>query len=1332
MEDTKIVDFEAIKLRLASPDVIRTWSHGEVTKPETINYRTQKPEKDGLFCEKIFGPTKDWECYCGKYKKIRYKGIVCEKCGVEVTRSLVRRERMGHIELVSPVSHIWFLRSVPSRIGLFLDLSIQDLEKVIYFANFIITRVHEDLRQEALKQIEQERGEKKKLIKKEFEMEVNKVNNVYKVSKVKKIKSEKKKSEGEKKEEMKRLRNDEIKLREEALKRLNEPKERQEKELEEAFEIAQKELKRLKPLTIITEAEFRDLSLKYGHIFEAGIGAEAVRKIFEGVNLDKSISLLEKEIKVSKSLKREKLIRKAMLLKNFKINKIRPEWMILKVLPVIPPDLRPMVPLDGGRFATSDLNDLYRRVINRNNRLKQLVELNAPEVIRRNEKRMLQEAVDALIDNSARHGKTIMASTGQKRVLKSIVDILRGKQGRFRQNLLGKRIDYSGRSVIVVGPYLKLHECGLPKIMALELFKPFIINRLISKGLVHNIRSATRFIESNREEAWDILEEVTRETLVLLNRAPTLHRLSIQAFRPVLIEGKAIQIHPLVCPPFNADFDGDQMAVHVPLTAGARLEAEEIMISKKNLLKPATGRPVSMPNQDMVWGIYYMTSIKEGRTGEMKVFSLPEEAIIAYDSKKIDLQEKVKVRMKLKKSEIIETSVGRILFNKILPDKISFINEVVNKRKLGEIIKSCLEFYGLERTAILLDDLKDAGFKYLTDSGFSWGIDDFPSLKEKPEILKKADEKIDEIENEFEEGLLTWEERHSKIIEVWTEAKDKIVEISKKALSKDSSIFTMVSSGARGSWGQLTQIIGMKGLVINPAGEIIELPVKGSFQEGFDVLEYFISTHGTRKGLSDIALRTANAGYLTRRLVDVSQSITVQEEDCGDEEGLVLTRDESEERGENLSDRIVGRFALETIKDPKTHKFIVKKGELITEKVARILKSINLEKIRIRSLLTCRSLRGVCQRCYGYDLGYNEIVKLGTAVGIIAAQSIGEPGTQLTMRTFHTGGVVGLDITQGLPRVEEIFEVRPPKSKAFITDVSGIVEVKEEEGEIRDVSGKILKTLRRGEKILKIHYKKQEEDEYEIKNQKSKIKNQKLKIRVKDGEKVSKGTPLFINEKGKEIRARNTGIVKISASGGKDNKMKILYNVDAIKEFVIPPEYVVWVKNGDKVSCGDQLTGGNLDLRELYKLKGKKAVQKYIIKEIDSIYSSQGQRLNEKHIELIARQMFSRVYIKEAGDTDFLPGETVEKPQVVEVNQKIMAKKGKPALYNELLLGISKVSLSTESFLSAASFQETAKVLIVAAITGRVDYLRGLKENVIIGRLIPAGTGWGRRSELRD
>ncbi len=1294
----KTSDFSSIRLRLASPDNILDWSNGEVVKPETINYRTQRPEKDGLFCEKIFGPSKDWECYCGKYKKIRYKGIVCDKCGVEVTRSIVRRERMGHIKLAVPVTHIWFLRSVPSKVGLLLDLSVQNLEKVVYFANFIVTDVDEDLKQQTIDQVKQEFKGKKKSIEAEINQQMNRVKS-----------SDKSEKEQEKE-----------------LAALEELKESRLEELDEVFSTASKELKDLKPLQIISESAYQDLSLKYGHVFEAGIGAEAIFKILSRIDISSTVKELEKLFKKSTGAKKEKLVRRIKLYKSLEKNGIEPKSMVMTVLPVIPPDLRPMVPLDGGRFATSDLNDLYRRVINRNNRLKQLIELRAPEVITRNEKRMLQEAVDSLIDNGMRHGKTVTASTGQKRVLKSIADYLKGKQGRFRQNLLGKRTDYSGRSVIVVGPHLKLHECGLPKKMALELFKPFIISRLISDGHVHNVRSAGRFIESGRSEVWDILADIIKDKHVLLNRAPTLHRLGIQAFKPILIEGKAIQVHPLVCTAFNADFDGDQMAVHLPLTKEAQKEAGEMMLSAKNLLKPATGEPIATPSKDMVWGVYYMTSfanddVKE--TKELKHFADPKEAEVAYGLDQIGLRQRVMIRFNKKEHGIDglqESCVGRVIFNNHLPESFDFMNEMVDKKGISRIVEKSFVELGIDETAKLLDVIKKLGFKHITLSGLSWGMDDIPKLEEKPAILAAAEKKIDEVEEQYQMGLLTNSERYGKVIEIWTKAKDEIVEASHGAMDTQGPVHTMVESGARGSWGQLTQIVGMKGLVTNPAGEIIELPVRGNFKDGFDILEYFISTHGARKGLSDTALRTANAGYLTRRLVDVAQDVIVLHDDCGTTEGLVVTRADSERMGRAFKDRIVGRYTLEEVKG------LVKKGELITPEIGDAIEASKTDQLLVRSVMDCVSTKGICATCYGWDLSSNGIVKLGTAVGIIAAQSIGEPGTQLTMRTFHTGGIASAaDITQGLPRVEEIFEVRSPKRRAFMSEVAGKVEIEEITVVNQDLAKANVPNSSFKQKVIRIPFQGEDIDSFVL--SKAGKNNDKADIKVKEGDKVKAGTLLMINGDGKEIVATRAGEVRFTVKA-----VQVAAPMPDVKEYVIPLGYQILVEHGQEIEKGTPLTEGSYDLKEFFSLRKREDVQKYVIEQIQEIYGSQGQKLNDKHIEIIARQLFSRVDVVDAGDTNLLPGEIAEYQELMSENQKAEAAGKKLATFERKLLGVTKVSLTTKSFLSAASFQETARVLINAAITGKKESLEGLKENVIIGRLIPAGTGYKPDEETKS
>ncbi|MFA5926244.1 MAG: DNA-directed RNA polymerase subunit beta' [Parcubacteria group bacterium] len=1184
---TKVSDFDFMRLRLASPDNILDWSHGEVTKPETINYRTQRYERDGLFCEKIFGPAKDWECYCGKYKKIRYKGIVCDKCGVEVTRSIVRRERMGHIKLAVPVSHIWFLRGVPSKIGLALDMSAQDLEKVVYFASYVVSEVNEEDRKEALERLDSE-----------FK------------SKQKKIKNE----EGASSEKI--------------------------EDLKGAYQSGKDELKNLKRLQVLSEVEYFNLSMKYGHVFKAGIGAEAVRRILENTDLEQEIKLIEATLKDEKISDKKRAFKRLKLFQGMRQSGIRPEWMLPTVIPVIPPDLRPMVQLDGGRFATSDLNDLYRRIINRNNRLKKLIEIGAPEVISRNEKRMLQEAVDALFDNSARRGQTsVAASTGQRRALRSLADMLKGKQGRFRQNLLGKRVDYSGRSVIVVGPQLKLHQCGIPKKMALELFKPFIINKLIEKEYAHNVRSAGKMVEFETEEAYEILDEIIEHHFVLLNRAPTLHRLSIQAFQPVLIEGKAIQIHPMVCAAFNADFDGDQMAVHVPLTSEARKEAGEIMLSSKNLLKPASGEPITIPSQDMVLGCYYMTHTKKGLKGEGKIFSGAEEAILAYQFGKIELRAEIEAEISGKR---VKTSVGRIIFNEIIPENLGFINDEMDKGKLRGITARCLEISGKAETAKFVDNLKNLAFSIVTESGISWGMDDLKVPPKKKEFMAAAEGKIEIINKQFEMGLLTPQERKSQVIEVWSDTKNKITEAVREGLDKEGPVYSMVYSKARGTEAVVVQMTGMKGLVAGPTGETIELPVKSSFKEGFNVLEYFISTHGARKGMADTALRTATAGYLTRRLVDVAQDVVVRELDCKDKEGGYLYREDSAAVGISFASRVAGRVVIEDLIDPKTKKVIVAKGELVTKEMAEEIDKREIEKVKIRSVVSCKTKRGVCQKCYGMDLGRSEMVQVGQAVGIVAAQAIGEPGTQLTMRTFHIGGVAGTDITQGLPRVDEIFESRPPKGEAAVSEIDGhVVDIKETEKD----------------KIIKIE------------------------------------------------------------SEGPKSKMET-------REYVVPAVMNLNVSKGDLVSRGQVLSEGHLDLKKLFKIQGEETVHRYIIREVQEIYSAQGEGINDKHIEVIIRQMLSRVKILDSGDTTLLPGDIVEDVQLIEANEWAKAAGKKSATGEKLLLGISKVALSTESFLSAASFQETAKVLINAAVTGKEDKLRGLKENVIIGKLIPAGTGY--------
>ncbi len=1212
----RATDLEAIRIKLASPENILKWSHGEVTKPETINYRTQRAEKDGLFCEKIFGPTKDYECYCGKYKRIRYKGVICDRCGVEVTKSSVRRERMGHIKLACPVSHIWFLKGIPSRIGMVLDIPMQQLEKVVYFAAYIITTVDE----EAKKKVEDE-------IEKEY-----------------KIKSKKQKAEVKNKKELK------VAL-EELRKIKNKTKE---------------DVLKIKPLMVLSEVEYYDYSLKYGEVFEAGTGSQTLRKIFEKIDLKKEIKTIKKRAEKETTIIRRKLLRRLRLLEGMLAADIKPEWMFLTVLPVLPPDLRPMVQLDGGRYASSDLNDLYRRVINRNNRLKYLLEIDAPEVIVRNEKRMLQEAVDALIDNSMRKGILTTATTGGRRLLKSLADIIKGKRGRFRQNLLGKRVDYSGRSVIVVGPKLKLHQCGLPKKMALELFKPFVIKKILEKELSYNVRGAGRLIEQQTDEIWAILEEVVKNKVVLLNRAPTLHRLGIQAFQPLLVEGESIHIHPMVCKAFNADFDGDQMAVHLPLSEKAQEEAKKLMLSSLNLLKPANGMPVVSPTQDIVLGCYWLTKIDPAFSEKKKkIFSSSEEAILAYESGLIGLRAETKIylpvenKKKSEKMELIKTSVGRVLFNETLPDGYPFVNETVNTKRLEKLTSQVIDKYGQEEVEDTLDKIKDLGFESATISGITWGMDDLIVPPEKGEIIRSAEKEIELIESHFKKGLLSEEEKSGKVIEVWAKAKTVLEKLIPKTLPSTGTVFSMIDSGARGSWSQPVQMAGMKGLVINPAGQVIELPVKHSFKEGFDVLEYFISTHGARKGTADTALRTSTAGYLTRRLVDVSHDVVISEEDCGGQEGIELLRKDSDELGQNFIYKVVGRTALEDVKSKKAkNKIIVKKGEIIDWEAVQEIEDEKIEKIVVRSPFSCKSVRGICQKCYGWSLGRDKLVQLGEAVGIIAAQAIGEPGTQLTLRTFHTGGVAGGgDITFGLPRVQEVFEARIPGGKAEISFV---------EGKVLDITP---------EKIIKI----------------------------------------------KTTQSSDCVPRRITGQNPKTSKKNKKKNVI---EYKIPSKSAILVEKGQDIKKGEQLCEGSLELKEVFKTRGKREAQKYILNEIQKIYVSQGAFIHDKHIETIIRQMFSRVKIKEPGDTPFIIGEIVEKAKFLEENKKAKREKKNQAKAATVLLGISRVSLTTDSFLSSASFQETSRVLIKACLEGKEDKLRGLKENVIIGKLIPAGTGF--------
>ncbi len=1159
MEELEV--FNKLKIGLASDEKIREWSKGEVKKPETINYRTLKPEKDGLFCEKIFGPTKDWECHCGKYKRVRYKGIVCDRCGVEVTKAKVRRERMGHIELAAPIAHIWYFKGIPSRIALLLDISPRSLEKVIYFASYIVI---------------------------------------------------------------------------------------------------DKGTSGLLKNQVLTEKEFHEAEEKYGRgSFKAEMGAEALRKLLAEIDLEKLSKKLKKELEKASEQKKAKLIKRLDTVESFRLSGNKPEWMIMSVIPVIPPDLRPMVQLDGGRFATSDLNDLYRRVINRNNRLKRLLELGAPEIIVRNEKRMLQESVDALIDNG-RRGRPVTGAGN--RPLKSLSDLLKGKQGRFRQNLLGKRVDYSGRSVIVVGPELKIYQCGLPKEMAVELFKPFVMKELVGRGLAHNIKNAKRMVERLRPEVWDILEDVIKDHPVMLNRAPTLHRLGIQAFQPILVEGRAIKLHPLVCTAFNADFDGDQMAVHVPLSPEAQAEARYLMLSVNNLLKPQDGKPVTVPTQDMILGAYYLTMQIDGEKGEGMYFSSKDEALMAYQNGDVGLHAKVRVRMtkELENGEIkqktINATVGRLIYNEGIPQDLGFVDRTdpekefdleidfpVIKKNLGQIVAKCINAHGLSETAEVLDYIKATGYKYSTKGAITVSVADVAVPEAKKDILEKAEEDVENILKQFKRGLITESERYDAVIKVWEKATSDVTEAMKANFDELNPIYMMAQSGARGNMNQLRQIAGMRGLMANTSGKAVEIPVKSCFREGLDALEYFISSHGARKGLTDTALRTADSGYLTRRLVDVSQDVIIRIDDCGTHDGIDVEEiKDGNQVLEKLEERLVGRFVIEDLYSPDGKELLVDSNTMITDKIAKNIVDHGITKVRVRSILGCRAKHGVCSKCYGMGLATREKVNIGETVGIIAAQSIGEPGTQLTMRTFHTGGVAGGDITQGLPRVEELFEARNPKGLAVISEIDG----------------------------------------------------------------------------------------KVSINNDKKRKEVTVTGKDDSKTYVISFGSKLRVKDGDEIKAADQITEGSINPNDLLTIKGPEGVYNYIISEVQKVYRNQGVDINDKHIEVIARQMLKKVRVEDAGDTGLFTASLVDMYEFEEVNEKAIAEGKRPATGKRVLLGITKASLATDSFLSAASFQETTKILTEAAIKGKVDSLMGLKENVIIGKLIPAGTGMRRLKDV--
>ncbi|OQX88380.1 MAG: DNA-directed RNA polymerase subunit beta' [Candidatus Omnitrophica bacterium 4484_70.2] len=1302
--------FDRISIKIASPQVIRSWSYGEVKKAETLNYRTLKPEKDGLFCERIFGPVKDWECHCGKLKGIRFKGLRCDRCGVEVLHSSVRRQRMGHIELVSPCTHIWFFKVIPSRIGALLDMGVKELEKVIYYEEYIVIDPQDTP---------------------------------------------------------------------------------------------------LKKKQLLSEDEYRKAKKEYQGNFLAKIGAEAIRDLLKEVDLEKLSRKIRKGIESNKKGVSKRLLKRLKIVEDFRRSGNRPEWMVLEVLPVIPPDLRPLVPLEGGRFASSDLNDLYRRVINRNNRLKKLISLGAPEIIVRNEKRMLQEAVDALLENG-RHGRPVMGH--QNRPLKSLSDMLKGKQGRFRQNLLGKRVDYSGRSVIVVGPELKIHQCGLPKQMALELFEPFIIKKLREKGFVHTIKGARRMVERARVEVWDILEEVIRGHPVLLNRAPTLHRLSIQAFYPVLVEGKAIKLHPLVCAPFNADFDGDQMAVHVPLSLEAQAEAKIIMLSANNIFSPADGRPIVTPTQDMILGIRYLTLEKENVKGEGVCFSSPEEVITAYQDEEVDLHAKIKVRIKEgEETRIIDTTVGRVIFNEILPEGFGFINDVLDKKKIAQLVKDCYKKFGHYQTVVLLDKLKDIGFEYATLGGISIGIEDLGVPPEKQECIKEANNELAKVEEQYKKGIITERERHNKIIDIWTKTTDKVSDLVFKHLGIFNPVFMMADSGARGSRLQIRQLAGMRGLMAKPSGEIIESPITSNFREGLSVLEYFISTHGARKGLADTALKTADAGYLTRRLVDVAQEVIVVEEDCGTVNGITVSEIvEGDEVVVSLKERITGRVALDNIVDIVSDEVIVKAGEEITEEKAEKIERLGIEKIRIRSVLTCESERGVCAKCYGRNLATGKMVEVGEAVGIIAAQSIGEPGTQLTMRTFHIGGTASRVAERSFIKAKETgivkyhnLKVAAKKNMFVVLNRNGMISITDEkgielqrnpvpqgafilapEGEkiekgkifvrwdpystpiLTEVSGKVkyedilegvtiqeeinlatgrkervviefkgdyhpqILILSETEEVLGIyplptgaHIMVEEEEKVEAGDVVA--KTPRLVAKTRD---ITGGLPrvaeLFEARRPKNpaIISEIEGFVEFKEEKG-ERKIIVRSPTGMKREYTIPSGTHPVVYRGDKVAAGQQLTEGPIVLQDILRVCGDKVLQEYLVNEIQEVYRLQGVRINDKHIELIIREMLKKIKIIDPGDTQFLPGEAVDKWDFRKENEKVIKKGKKPATAVPLLLGITKASLSTKSFISAASFQETTRVLTEASASGKVDELKGLKENVIVGHLIPAGTG---------
>jgi DNA-directed RNA polymerase subunit beta' len=1231
-----IESFDGVRISLAPKEEIMAWSNGEVTKPETINYRTQKPERDGLFDEKIFGPVKNYECACGKYKSIRYKGVICDRCGVEVTHSSVRRRRMGHIELAVPCAHIWYVHGVPSRMALILDITSGDLERVVYFGGFIIKELDEELRAKALAQLEEEY----KTYSKDLE------------AKMKQAKKEDRRAIEEKTTQV-----------------------------EKAFSRGKEELGGLALKKVISEDEYYDLSVKYGQIVKVGIGADAILNLLQNFDLETEINSLEKMLtKYPEGQRPKREMYRLRLLRQMKKAGVMPESMILRTLPVIPPDLRPLVQLDGGRFAASDLNDLYRRIISRNNRLNRLIKEGAPEVILRNEKRMLQEAVDALLDNSARGSKAAMTTSG-RRALRSLADMLRGKQGRFRQNLLGKRVDYSGRSVIVVGPELKLNQCGIPKIMALEMFKPFVIAKLLDREIANNIKHANQLLDHEIPEVWEILAEVIQNYFVLLNRAPTLHRLGIQAFKPVLVEGKAIRIHPLVCEAYNADFDGDQMAVFLPLSKKAQQEAGKLMYSAVNLLKPSSGKPIATPVREMVWGIYHLTFLADENAQPKHFFGSEDEVLTSFHTNKIDPQEKIKV--KLDTGEVIETSAGRVIFNQILPKELKFVNQLLDKKGISRLINKAFNVLGKERTVALIDEIKDLGYAYATFFGSTISMEDIIVPTDKLEILAVAEKQLVDIEKEYNKGMITKEERHSMIVDIWSKARGVLEKSVLAAYKPLNSVYSMVLSGSRGSISQLSQLSGMKGLVVSPSGRIIDLPVKANYKEGLDVLEYFISSHGARKGRSDTALRTSGAGYLTRRLVDVAQDVIISEEDCGTEEGIVVKAEEES----NFAFSIRGRVLVKDVK--KGNSVIAKSGDFITSDVAEKIAE-NVQEVEVFSPLTCKSKTGACQKCYGEDLARGELALPGTAVGIIAAQAIGEPGTQLTLRTFHIGGVVGADITQGLPRVEQIVEARSPKVPAVLAEEDGKIRVVEKDEVIEIVleANRVKHRTMHLPKGVKPIVKKGD-----LVKEKDIISEGKIKVKA-----PFLGTIIEVNPSNVVIESKEPA--------------RYVYEVSPITE--------IMVSDKDEVKKGEQITGGNIDPKAIARLSGEQTAQRYMINEINSIYVSQGQEIHPKHFEVVISRMFAKGLVTHPGDSRLVEGQVADRLTLEETNTKLKANKKKEIIYEPLILGITQSSLSTDSFLSAASFQETSAILKDAALIGKLDKLKGIKENVIIGKLIPA------------